>query len=282
MITNKHYKIITVSYEDSGYLYIMNVSNKPGKFDFYKYSNPSWTPNVEYSLNGVDWLQYNFTYIPTIIIPPYARLYLRGKNTSGFNRSYYENYRIRFSTPYLVGGNILSLLDYEHMDDSNINLPQRCFEFLFGGDVNLTSIKNMQLGNLTQITGSGDFAFLENTFNGCTSLIDVFDISHITNIGTYVFNNCFRNCTSLTIGLDLRNLTSASRASLESLYVDCRNLATVYAPNVSSWDTSVFSNWMYNAGRDVTGTKTFYAPTGLTIPTDSNSGIPTGWTRVDY
>ena len=54
----------------------------------------------------------------------------------------------------------------------------------------------------------------------------------------------------------------------------------MYAPNVSTWVTSatVYTNWLYG----VAATGIVHKPSGLTIPTDTTSGVPTGWTTQDY
>jgi hypothetical protein len=51
----------------------------------------------------------------------------------------------------------------------------------------------------------------------------------------------------------------------------------VYAPNITTWDESVFRDWLLNAS----SSGTFYKPKGLEIPTGA-SGIPEGWNVVEY
>ena len=56
-------------------------------------------------------------------------------------------------------------------------------------------------------------------------------------------------------------------------------MSVVHCPNVSSWNTSITNNWLLNAGKSVSGTKTAYKYSNISIPT-SDSGIPSGWTEV--
>ena len=59
------------------------------------------------------------------------------------------------------------------------------------------------------------------------------------------------------------------------MFNNCSNIAKIktYMTNVSG--TESLYNWL----NGVAATGDFYCPSTLTIPTDSASGIPTGWTR---
>ena len=53
------------------------------------------------------------------------------------------------------------------------------------------------------------------------------------------------------------------------------NLVT--APNITTWDTSKFENWLNN----VSSSGVVRKPAALTIPSGL-SGVPTGWTTENY
>lgn len=107
-------------------------------------------------------------------------------------------------------------------------------------------------------------------------------MSNVTSIGDKAMNQCFYNNYQLDKGADLSSCTSVGTQSFQNCYHYCNKLEEVTAPNISSWDTNIFYNWLSVTWSSGSGTRTFYAPTGLSIPTDSPSGIPAGWTRVDY
>lgn len=130
--------------------------------------------------------------------------------------------------------------------------------------------------NVTSVGAEG----FKTIFVNCQSLTTPPDFSNITSAGVDAFDWAFRDCTSLTSGPDFSKITTWEGSQI--IFDGCSNLSSVIAPSVQSWDTTKFHNWLVNAGTNVQGTKTVYAPTGVTIPTDSNSGIPTGWVRVDY
>ena len=132
--------------------------------------------------------------------------------------------------------------------------------------------------SFNSLTSIGPYGF-NQTFTNCSNLTDImFDISSITNLPESAFNRSFMN-TKIETGLHLGNVTELGKASLYQLYKDCSFLSVVHCPNVSSWDTSKTNNWLSGAGTSVSGTKTAYKYSNISIPT-SDSGIPSGWTIV--
>lgn len=125
----------------------------------------------------------------------------------------------------------------------------------------------------------GQRSFINYMFGGCTALVTPPDLSNLTNGPMEGAREMFRGCTALTKGLDLKNVTTTINDSfMTGIYTDCYKLEEMTYPNISTW-VDTWTGFGNNMGRDVAGTKTFYAPTGLVIP---DGGIPTGWTRVDY
>ena len=132
--------------------------------------------------------------------------------------------------------------------------------------------------SFNSLTSIGPLGF-NKAFTNCSNLTDImFDTSSITNLPESAFNSSFMN-TKIETGLHLGNVTELGKSSLYNLYRDCSFLSVVHCPNVSSWDTSITNNWLLNAGKSVSGTKTAYKYSNISIPT-SDSGIPSGWTIV--
>ena len=211
--------------------------------------------------------------------------------------------RLFFGDTHLVSaekmnvGNVLTLNDYAFIEcfqgctslvkaplfDNCDTIYSNVFQNCFKGCTSLTDG-----GNFSNVTYVGGDAF-SNCFSGCTSLTTppVIDTYNITTLGTLrPFYAMFSDCTALQSGLDLRGITDSLIAStydaFDQMYLGCNNLTTVYTPNISTWNTDLFTNWLNQAGSSATGTKTVYKPAALTIPTDSNSGVPTGWTVQNY
>lgn len=132
--------------------------------------------------------------------------------------------------------------------------------------------------SFNSLTSIGPYGF-NQTFTNCSNLTDImFDISNITSLPEFAFNMSFMN-TKIETGLHLGNVTELGKASLNKLYYNCSFLSVVYCPNVSSWDVSKTNRWLSGAGTSVSGTKTAYKYSNISIPT-SDSGIPSGWTEV--
>ena len=136
--------------------------------------------------------------------------------------------------------------------------------------------------SFNSLTSIGPLGF-NRAFTNCSNLTDImFDTSNITSLPESALSMSFMN-TKIETGLHLGNVTELGKSSLYQLYRNCSFLSAVYCPNVSSWDTSITNNWLSGAGTSVSGTKTAYKYSNISIPT-SDSGIPSGWTVVgpDY
>ena len=147
-------------------------------------------------------------------------------------------------------------------------------EFSVSG--NLNSLINGDDFQTTFTTYTGQWAKL---FYGWTSLTDISKLKvGVTTIPINGMTYMFYGCTKLKKGLDLRNVTRCESGSFDNMYDGCTSLTEVYAPNISEWNTGMFNKWLNN----VASTGIVHKPRNLTIPTDTTSGVPTGWTTQDY
>ena len=204
----------------------------------------SWlsTVNLEYSFDKVNWRRVDYN----VYIPEDGYMYLR--NTSGtFCTSEYNQTLFIFGN-ISIGGDIRTLFNYTDVD-SVTKIPDYGFSHPFSmqGDFKITDISNL-------------------SFRG------------ITEIGNYGLYETFSFVYIGTKGIDLRDVTTLGVGALNSLYYDNSNLTEAYAPNVSTWDENKTSIWLSN----VAPTGVLYKPSTLTIPTNYDSGIPSGWTTQDY
>ena len=116
-------------------------------------------------------------------------------------------------------------------------------------------------------------------FMACSSLVTIPDISSITTVGDQSMYRMFYNCTSLTAPPDFSVVSTVGTGSFSECFYGCSSLAVAYTPNISTWDTTVFDNWLMN----VAASGTLYADASISssIPTNNNSGCPSGWTVVN-
>ena len=208
------------------------------------------TVNLEYSFDKMNWSLASSLGWSDLIIPADSYVYLR--NTSGtFCTS--DDYDVLI--PFFkasIGGDVRTLFNYTDVD-SVTAIPDYGFKNPIG-------------------YGGGSF--------GTTEIIDISNLSFrgITSIGICGLYRAFGiDGSKYTKGVDLRDVTTLGERALYGIY-NSSNLTEVYAPNVSTWDTSKTEFWLSG----VAPTGVVYKPSTLDIPTDNPSGIPSGWTTQDY
>lgn len=242
MIKRNYYKVVRIFPDPSSYFYIKNETMSEDDLS----SKGSWlnTVNLEYSFDKVNWERITDGNYHRIKLPADGYMYFR--NTSGtFTTSNYQ-YVFYPRVDISLGGDIRTLFNYTDVE-SVTKIPDYGFSNVFSMQDNtkITDISNL-------------------SFRG------------ITEIGNYGLDSAF-TYQNITKGVDLRDVTTLGERALKNLYTGNANLTEVYAPNVSTWDTSKTGNWLYN----VSSSGIIYKPTNLTIPTNTD-GIPSGWTTQDY
>ena len=240
MIKRNYYKVVRVFPDPSSYFYIKNETMSQNYIDF----NSSWlsTVNLEYSFDKVNWTVVS----RSINIPADGYIYLR--NTSGtFCTSEYT--QVLFIDGNIsLGGDVRTLFNYTDVE-SVTKIPDYGFSRIFAmqNGSKITDISNLSFRGITEIGNNG--------------LHLAFAWEHIG-----------------TKGIDLRDVTTLGENALYNMYNSNINLTEVYAPNVSTWDTSKTDYWL----NGVAPTGVVYKSSTLDIPTDNISGIPSGWTTQDY
>ena len=285
--------------QNTVYFWIENLSDNPNTVTFKQLTTNTPQFYVYYSLDGSsNW--YSVGNISTTgistTISPHSRKYFRAKTDAwGNNSNNYGNY-IQCSEQFKVGGNIMSLL-YGNTFNGQTEFPSgsfRNFAGLFHNNTNLVSASNLLLPATT--ANSSCFAYM---FKGCTSLTTAPALPATTlasNCYSYMFQSCnslttapalpattlaglcyeamFTGCTGLT-ETPILPATTLTNYCYYLMFSACTNInkVTTYADNISA--TNCLGNWLYG----VSSTGDFYNLGGATYPTDSASGIPTGWTE---
>ena len=147
-------------------------------------------------------------------------------------------------------------------------LATNCYYGMFDGCTSLTNPPDMS--NVTSVEEYST-AYM---FNGCTSLEYCADMLDLTTVSRSGMMYMYQNCTSLEESTDLSGITNVGPSGMYYMFNGCSNLTSVYAPTVS-WVTGNFTNWMAN----VAASGTFYVDSeyASTVPLNSVSGCPTGW-----
>ena len=244
MIKRNYYKIVRIFPDPSSYFYIKNETMNEGWIGLFLFTPERLNEmTLEYSFDKVNWTRVTDYNMDSIHIPADSYMYLR--NTTGVFGTDTQVIAPHFNIS--IGGDIRTLFNYTDVE-SVTKIPDYGFSYPF----------TMQEGS---------------------KCIDISNLSFrgITEIGNYGLKQAFGYNFTSTKGVDLRDVTTLGEGALNSLYSSNSNLKEAYAPNVSTWDTSKTQWWLSNAPTGVV-----YKPSTLTIPTDTQSGIPYGWTTQDY
>jgi len=208
----------------------------------FSYYLQNTTLNLQYSFDKVNWTTLPHQF-SEFQLPGDTSVYFRNNSgTFGTGEAIFYP-----RTNISLGGDIRTLFDYTDVD-SVTTLPTNGFSKVFSmqNDTQIVDISNLSLGG-------------------------------ITTIGDNAFSEAFA-WSSIQKGLDLSGVTTLGEGALYQMYLGCSSLNEVYAPNVSTWDTNKTLSWL----QQVPSTGVLYKPANLTIPTDDESGVPSGWTTQTY
>ena len=150
-------------------------------------------------------------------------------------------------------------------------LQAQCYFGMFDGCTNLTTAPNLPATTLS----SSCYKYM---FRGCTDLQTAPVID-----ATLLANNCcesmFEGCTSLTASPVLKAPLLVERCYI-NMFKSCSNLASVTCLATNITAELCTAAWLHLT--KTSGDRYFTTPAGTNWSTDSASGIPTGWTRVNY
>ena len=145
-------------------------------------------------------------------------------------------------------------------------LANYCYQSMFSGCTSLTSAPQLPA------TALADDCYSQ-MFSGCTSLTQAPSLP-ATTLANYCYYYMFSGCTSLTSAPQLPATTLAN-SCYRYMFGECRSLKEVRIAATTTANNALTS-WLYS----VSATGDFYCDPNATIfPTDSTSGIPSGWNR---
>lgn len=238
--------------------------------------------DLKHSKDGLTWTQYDFNPIP---LTAGETLYLKGNNENGFTYSNEETGEQRVCTFGDVSemgvqnmpstgliechGNIMSLLYGDEFEDKTTIPNLGCFTHMFYDFSGLITAPELPATTLT-------YACYNSMFEGCRSLITAPELP-ATTLAEVCYQDMFNNCQSLTTAPELPAATLAENCYY-GMFARCGSLnhITMLATDISA--SNCLSNWV----RGVSKTGTFVKHPDMTsLPTDT-SGIPEGWTVIDY
>ena len=149
-------------------------------------------------------------------------------------------------------------------------LADSCYDSMFEGCTSLITAPELPATKM-------DVDCYLNMFTGCTSLATAPELP-AEELARHCYYGMFEGCTSLTTAPKLPATTLAEGCYAE-MFAGCSKLASItcLATDISADDCT--SSWL----ADVAASGTFIKnPSMSTWPTDSEDGIPSGWTVQDY
>ena len=266
-----------------------------------------------------DWTSGTHTTELPVTLNTGEKMYFRN-DTHLFSNSDSKYITFSSSVSSNVGGDIRTLSNYLNVDSettvktgmfcrlfinnknivdaSNLRLPYTtladyCYYKLFYGCtslVNAPALPAIILGNSCYVDTFHGCSKLVNApelpatemkpncytslFYGCTSLVNPPELP-ATKMATECYRQLFKNCTSLVNAPELPAKTLAE-GCYQQLFYGCSKLnnVTIYANDISA--TNCTLKWL----NGVASSGTFNNYGTATYPTDSPSGIPSGWTEV--
>lgn len=265
-ITRTYYKVHRC-FPDPDYFYLENISNSNTQFYVEKTGTPAST-DLAYSLDKVTWTDiHNGGTVSNIAVG--AKVYLR--SSTGFSTTGGNYYKIGFTHACNAGGHIATLFNYTNTS-AVTSIPDYGLYSIFKesgivhANIDFYGIKNLGYGSCWYM------------FTSSNHIVTVPDFSGIETLDRQSLYSMCQNCSSLMTPLDLSGVTSCGDQALTQLYRGCTLLTEAIAPNLSVWSTSWTNSWLM----DTASTGVVRKPAGLTIPTNTNDGVPTGWTTEDY
>ena len=136
----------------------------------------------------------------------------------------------------------------------------------------MTTVPNNMLGATTMANSC-----CASMFRECPNLTNTPEI-FATTLAESCCDAMFYHSAKITSAAPLHATTLVTNC-YKNLFNGCSLLASVtcYATDISA--SGCTNIWLADAGKDVTGTKTFTTPSSTAWPTNT-SGIPSGWTRA--
>ena len=143
-----------------------------------------------------------------------------------------------------------------------------CYQSMFADCQSLTKAPELPATTLT----SNCYQYM---FSGCRSLTKA-PVLPATALASSCYQYMFRGCQSLTKAPELPATTLTSNC-YQSMFSGCQSLKEVRV-SATTTATDALKEWL----KDVSATGDFYCDPNATIfPTDSTSGIPANWRRVN-
>lgn len=279
--------VVTASTAAIDYLRITNETSSSNDVVIkYQGLDTSSRRTVEFSTDeGITWTSRTLSgsgsvaTLLTVTLRTYGKsVIFRGdfswNSTTGNNYIYFKP-----TEKYSVSGNLFTLTRRSVIEAGNkasiTSSGRNEFNSLFSDSDKLIDSSNLSINNISSV---GVNSFLQ-FFKGCSLLKFTPDFSSVESVDEKGLWHAFTQCSGLKTTPNFSRVRTIGNNGFEYAFAGCGSLETAYAPNISTWDTSIFLNWLSG----VAASGTLYVPTQALadqIPDDDKSGCPSGWEKV--
>ena len=173
-----------------------------------------------------------------------------------------------------VYGNIMSLVDEQGFATAT-QVSSEAFSGLFRGYANLIDAGNLIL----PATTLGNSCYME-MFQNCSKLTKAPALP-ATELAVMCYESMFFGCEALE-SAPVLPATTLVAGCYNNMFTMCSKLKSVTCLATTNIEHGNISQWLGNAGIEVTGTKTFYKASGVTAWTEEVGSDLAGWTITDY
>lgn len=291
----------------------------PGNI-LWKTTNASYPKTIQYKINDGVWTNITSTTLgATISVNSGDIVQLRGDNSSYGASNYYHTFGTTCN--FIPKGNIMSLIDstgfttattlqedytFYHMfwgcgglgDATNLKLPATalttsCYEGMFAICTGMTTTPALPATHLALSCYAFMFASCSfsippalpatglatrcyfSMFSGNYNLLETPELP-ATVLENYCYQGMFNVCPNLSKASVLPAAVLRP-GSYAEMFKSCSSLKQITCLATDMTASTSLGNWLYG----VSSTGTFYKHPNATWPS-GDSGIPSGWTVVDY
>lgn len=240
----------------------------PNPVYYRRYRDSEWT----------DWAPYTSEYAVKLTNAG-DKVQFKGDNQvygSHLSVNHISHFSISKADCY-VYGNIMSLVDSRNFYYCDTLREGYNFVNLFKANDNLLMLEDRRLV-LPAVKLANDSYY--GLFQMCSNLTVAPELP-AKELDRWCYARMFKECVNLTEAPVLPAEKLEPRCYLEMFY-GCNNLNSVVCLATDIFAEECTNQWMYLAGLDVSGEKTITLISGVAWSENNDSGIPNGWTRVDY
>lgn len=245
--------------DETNYFYVKNEYDGTNNITFRAVRRPTETTiqQIEYSKDKINWTVEPITANIVITIPleKDEKVYFRNDNgyfSNNLTGTSAFRIKIRATQNHSIGGDITTLYNYSYK--SGVTIPEGCFRYLFGCDLESLNSGHTFEGNPNLIDASQLILPQKNLSTGCfagmfmltTGLINPPQTIDCQTVGVESCHRMFKG-SSITTTPSISAKTIGKNGCRE-MFMECNNITTMPTLRATSLGEYCFSYMFSNCG----------------------------------